>query len=321
MAVTGRRETGTMKELRRSLYEVASKQYGLVTRADLQALDVSPARRRTLLNDSTLMPVGQKVFRIGGSPATPKQAVLAGCLETGGSASGRTSAWLHKIGRGGPGPVPQVLVARERYNYRTPLAEVHTTTWLPSHDTVVVDGIPCLGVARTLFALAAAARDNDLDCVRDAVDEAVRDGKASDAWLWWRLERLRRRGRPGVSRFEAILGMRAGAGRTESWLEREFLRLLMEAGLPLPTCQERISRDGAFVARVDFLYRDRRIVIEVSGHATHSTRAQQMADAARRTELALAGFMVLEFTYDEVVRSPDFVLARIVRALTNVVAA
>lgn len=300
-----------MNELRRTLYQLAASQHGLVTRADLAKHGVAPGRRRTLLGDGTLEPLGRQVWRIGGSPWSARQTVLAACLDVGGAASHGTSCWLHRIRRFGPGQPPQVTVARDRYDYRSPLAEVHTTTWLPEYDVVHVDGIPCLGVARTLFSLAAAASDDRLEPVRDAVDEAIRDGKASDPWLWWRLEQLRRRGRRGVRRFEEVLAARQGGLGTESWLEREFLRILSEAGMPLPVCQVRVHHEGAFVARVDFLYAPERIVMEVMGCATHSTREEVAADAARRNALTAAGYRVLEFTYDQVVRQPEAVVARV----------
>lgn len=304
-----------MNQLRRTLYDLAADQHGLITRTDLAQHDVSPGRRRALLSDGTLEPIGRQVWRVGGSPPSARQRVMAACLEVRGVASHATGCWLHRIGRHGPGHPPQVTVARARYDYRPQLAEVHTTTWLPSYDVVEVDGIPCLGIARTLFSLAALAADDHLDPVRDAVDEAIRDGKATDPWLWWRLEQLRRRGRRGVRRFEQVLAARNGGLGTESWLEREFLHLLQRAGLPLPVCQARLHHEGSFVARVDFLYPPERVVLEVMGHASHSTRRQVADDAARRNALVLAGYRVLEFTYDQVVREPDVVVARVRQVL------
>ncbi|MEO6987730.1 MAG: DUF559 domain-containing protein [Aquihabitans sp.] len=193
---------------------------------------------------------------------------------------------------------------------------IRTTTWLPSDDVVSVDGIPCLSVARTLFSLAAKVpRLLAIDRVRGAVDVAVADGQASDPWLWWRLEQLRCRGRNGVKVFEEILSARTGGSVTESWLERETLRLLAEAGLPTPECQGRICRDGAFVARVDFVYPWCRTVIEVSGFRWHRTPDQLKQDARRRRDLTLAGYRVLEYTYDDIVQHPERVVAEVAEAL------
>ncbi|MEP6806537.1 MAG: Rid family hydrolase, partial [Flavobacterium sp.] len=65
--------------------------------------------------------------------------------------------------------------------------------------------------------------------------------------------------------------------QTNNIIER-IAKVLEEAGLPLPFCQQRIARHGAFVARVDFLYPLQSLVVEVSGHLTHSTREQREAD-------------------------------------------
>lgn len=304
-----------MTNLRHELNARAATQHSLLSRADLREVGVSSGQRRNLLSDGSLVPIGHQTFALGGVASTPHQRVMAACLDTGGVASHGTAAWLHGIAGFGPGEPPAVVVRRPRYDYRLPIAEVHTTSWLPVDDVVDVRGIACLGVARSLFSLASAVPTVAYTAVANAVDEAVRDGKASDAWLWWLLERVRRRGRNGVSVFEALLTARAGGAVTESWLERELLRVLAAAGVPLPECQRRVCHQGAFLARVDFVYPGPRIVIEVSGHAHHSTRLQTAADARRRNDLQLAGYQVLEFTYDQVVGDPSYVAAKVLDAL------
>lgn len=138
--------------------------------------------------------------------------LLAGCLDTGGLISFRSGAWLHGVGGFAPGAPPEVLVGKISASYRSPLARVHTTTWLPRADITEVEGIPCTSVARTLFGLAALVPRVPLDVVRGAVDDAVRRRIASDGWLWSRLEQWRCRGRNGVRVFESVLVARAGGG-------------------------------------------------------------------------------------------------------------
>ncbi len=70
------------------------------------------------------------------------------------------------------------------------------------------------------------------------------------------------------------------------------------------------------MARVDFLYPEHTLVIEVSGHLTHSTKEERQADLHRDNELELAGYRKLEFTYDDVVRRPEYVVAVVAGALT-----
>ncbi|MGN6695195.1 MAG: endonuclease domain-containing protein [Aquihabitans sp.] len=241
--------------------------------------------------------------------------MLLASLDEGGPVSHRSSVELHGI-PGVRGPVlPDVLTTRARRSNDSLVATVHSTTWLPKDDITTVDGIPCTSVARSLFNLAGLVPAVDFEQVRGAVDEAIRLGKASDAWLWWRLEKLRCRGRSGVANLEAVLAARASGDITESWLEREFLRLVRDSGVPVPVCQRRIRSRGAFVARVDFFYEALGIVVEVTGANGHSSREQRASDATRRNRLGMEGLLVLEFTYDQVVGAPAEVIEELWRAI------
>ena len=286
-----------------------------MTIQDLGEIGVTVGGRRGLIARGELVPVGRRVYRIGGVAPTDRQSLQALCLDTGGVASHRSAAWLHGLGGFGPTPL-EVTVARPLPGGAFGPGRIHTTTYLPVDDQVTVDGVRSLSVARTLLSLASLVpAELTIDQVRGAVDEAVANGLARDPWLWWRLEKLRRSGRNGVSVFEAILSERAGGQVTESWLERETLRAFRAAGLPMPVCQARVAARGAFVARVDFLYPGPQVVVEVSGYRFHRTRAQTVADAERRRALVLAGCTVLEYTYDDVVARPEAMVAEVERAL------
>ena len=166
---------------------------------------------------------------------------------------------------------------------------MHTTTNLGPDDIVRLRQIPTASVARTIFGLAALVPEVTESDLRDIVDVAIRDRRASDAWLLWRLEQLRCKGRNGVSVLEAILADRDGKGHTESWLERAFLACLDQVGYPHPKLQQRIRHANGMIARVDFLY-EPRTVIEVMGYRWHSSARQLARDAARRNRLTLDGY-------------------------------
>ena len=111
-----------------------------------------------------------------------------------------------------------------------------------------------------------------LDDVRNLVDVAVRDrpGVRRLAVLAARAAALP--GRNGVTVLEGILAEREGKGRTESWLERAFLGLARSGpGSRSRRCSNAWPLQGRPIARVDFLY-EPKLVIEVSGYASHSTR-------------------------------------------------
>jgi very-short-patch-repair endonuclease len=204
----------------------------------------------------------------------------------------------------------EVTVRKARQPTHSDLAIVHTSTTLAADDLTTVRRVPVTGIARTIFGLASLVPEIAEDDVRNVLDVAVRDGRASDGWLCWRLAELRCRGRNGVSVLEAILADREGKGRTESWLERAFLRLVSQAGFPLPKVQRRIAAPGKPTSRVDFLY-EPTVVIEVTGHGGHSTQRQRRADAQRRNRLQALGFEVIEFTYEMVRNDPVYVLSTV----------
>jgi hypothetical protein len=300
-----------MRTHRHEIYDIGARQRGLITREDLRTLDVTRHQRATLVADGTLTLIGRQTYLLGGAATDALRPLLLAALDEVAAISHRSSLILHGVSSVGAPPLPDVLATRAKRSNASDVATVHSTTWLPKDDLTFVEGIPCTSVARSLFNLAGLVPHVELDVVRGAVDDAIRQGKASDPWLWWRLEKLRRRGRGGVANLEAILVKRAGGEVTESWLEREFLRILREAGEPLPVCQRRIRARGAFVARVDFSDDDLGIVIEVTGAAGHSSKEQRANDARRRNRLGMLGLLVLEFTYEQVVGSPAAVLAEV----------
>ena len=54
--------------------------------------------------------------------------------------------------------------------------------------------------------------------------------------------------------------------------------------------------------RVDFFLKDARLIIELDGHTSHSTREQLEKDAVRQRYLTRAGYTVIRFTGREIVR-------------------
>lgn len=296
----------------RAIAERAHEQLGLVTRPQLTDLGVSAKVIRSL-PASGYVPVGRHTFRLPGVAPTFEGEVMAACLDTGGVASHRTSARLLALGRDLHGCAVEVVVTRAGNRAPRPGWIVHSTTHLPAADLLHVGPIPCVGVARTFLMLAALVPEVSAGAIRTAIGDAAREGRVSDAWLWWRLEQIRGRGRGGVTQMEAILRRRQRLGPTESWLEHTFLDLLEAAGLALPVVQARIARNGSFVARVDCFFADIGLVVELEGHRPH--RDQRRRDEVRRRQLVLAGVQVMVVTYDELVADPGAVLADIAAAL------
>jgi len=63
-----------------------------------------------------------------------------------------------------------------------------------------------------------------------------------------------------------------GTTLTRSELEERMLALCRAAGLPLPVVNEPVVGGSGRWHCVDFLWADRRVIVETDGHAFHSTR-------------------------------------------------
>jgi hypothetical protein len=94
----------------------------------------------------------------------------------------------------------------------------------------------------------------------------------------------------------------------ESALERRFLAIVREAGLPRPVLQRTYRAGTRTLARVDAEFGDG-LIVEIAGHGTHATRVQRQRDAQRQTELTLGGKRMITFTYDDIYGRPKWVVA------------
>lgn len=94
----------------------------------------------------------------------------------------------------------------------------------------------------------------------------------------------------------------------DSGLESIFLVRLSAWGIPIRQQQILAGRP------VDFLIGDR-LVVQVDGHAHHSTAADRSRDAAHDAELRLRGYTVLRFTYTQVLHDWRAVERSVARAI------
>lgn len=190
---------------------------------------------------------------------------------------------------------------------------IHTTLTLPLVDRAEAFGLPVTSGTRTLIDLARTRSSATLTA---AVDSATGLGITSDDFLHRRLVALRGKGQAGIGRLLQVLaGIEVTRGG-QSWLERTFLAMVADAGLPRPATQQVLSRRDDRLVRVDCRFPGTPVVVELLGYRFHRTMMQMQSDAERLNALLLDGFEPFQFTYLHVVEDPDQVLATIRAALT-----
>ena len=284
-----------------NLARIAATQEGLLSRAQLDNSGIAAGQWRGYVRRGWLHQVAPRVYSVAGVPDTKRYQLRLGLLSLGDESwvSYEASACLHGLDRSDPDAVEFTI---ERNGRRPVLAhQVHTTASVAPLDRVTVDGFRTLSATRTVIDLAHA--QHGVRRVEAAIDSAVRLGLSSPLVIATRLETLRGSGRWGCRLIDFLLVDSGG----HSMLERRFLQLVREAGLPRPVTQAIHRKGKRHIARVDFLFEEAGVVVEVSGRLGHTTPTERARDAQRRNELQDIGRQVFEYTWEDVTQHAQMV--------------
>jgi very-short-patch-repair endonuclease len=276
----------------------------VVSAAQLHELGLTRDAIRRRREAGRLHPLHAGVYAVGHSAVGGHGRWLAAVLACGPDAvlSHRSAAELWGLllvtGRTADVTVPRGRRASAAINLHWPRQLEHA-------DRVVRDGIPVTAVARTLLDLAAMLSPRQLE---GAFDEADRLGLIDRA----RLGALcGRRGQRGVREFRRLAARLLPATvQTRSALEYRFLTLCRDRGLPEPEANARVAG-----LEVDVLWRSRRLVVELDGHAYHRGHAAFERDRLRDATLQAAGHRVIRVTHRRLEEDPEAVMATVSRLL------
>lgn len=281
----------------------ARGQYGLITWTQLLDVGVPASSIGRLVERGALVRVFPGVYRVAGAPVTWHQRQLAALLAAGpeAAASHRAGAYLWEVWDGEP--EIEISVPR-RQAIRLPGVIVHRT-----RDPMRVyhrKGIPVTTPMRVVVDLGSVV---PTDVVETVLDRAEVARLLSVAAVEWELAAVGRPGRRGSGTLRTVLDRRALLeSPPDGMLEPRFARLLKQAGLPAAAFQFPVGK-----YEVDFAYPELMLAIEVDGYGPHASRRAFQSDRDRQNVLVGRGWMVLRFTWADVVRRPDHV-ARVIRS-------
>jgi hypothetical protein len=249
---------------------IASQQQGVVTRTELLAAGISPAGITRRVSKGTLIPEFRGVFRVGHRAPNVKARYLAAVRACGEGAvlSGRAAAHLYGLIKGPP-PPPEVTAAGPR---RIDGITTRRSRNIDRRDVTTFDGIPITTVPRTLVDLAAVLTPDELARACHEAEVRYRTTPAKvEAVL------ARRPNSPGARTLRSVL--RGDVRVTLSELERRFLAILREEGLPLP----RTNRPAGG-RRVDCHWPEHGLTVELDSYRYHNTRYSWEQDRRRERE-------------------------------------
>ena len=290
------------------LIHLAATHGGLATRRLANTAGLSDAQWRRLVDAEWWLPVAPGWYRHAATPLTFEMQVRAGAAWLGRRGGLDGTSALRWWGVDVPEPnrveflVPRGLRSIPKW------MTVHTTERWDPNELVRHRGVPLLVATRALITMAGGqftARQ-----VENAIDSSIRLRRTAMTRLRSRFNDLAGAGTPGTRLLRELLLDSGG----ESLLERRFLRIVRQEGLPRPRCQVVKSRRGERVVRVDFAF-DAGFVVEVTGRLGHTSDRHRQSDARRRNRVQLGDEPVYEFTTADVVDDPKYVIRTLRQAL------
>lgn len=290
-------------DVERQALELAARQCGVVRRTQLYDLGLHP---RTLRRRAALwQPHGRSVLVLAGTaPGLLRDSLIAGHAGHGSVALTGWSALLvlgvldqQPWSACAPDPQPWLratqhlrLAARV---IRRPLGTTTerlgvTTVGYPAAVSDLLRFTPPADARALAFRLAQHHGHARLSRL---LADSVAAGEAA-----------------GNTRLRAIIAdLAVGA---ESDAEHELLQLLIEAGFTGFIPNHPVVAGGRRY-RIDIAFPGSALAIEVDGRAFHTDVGAFQRDRTRQNDLVAAGWRVLRFTWDDIVRHPDRTLATI----------
>jgi very-short-patch-repair endonuclease len=199
--------------------------------------------------------------------------------------------------------VALTLPLRKPWNRAKPADVVFHASDLPPEHVTKVYNLPVTTVARTVVDLARTLPFTDGVVVADS---ALHEEKTTKPELHQVLQECA--GWPGVRQARRVIDF--ADERAESPLESAARVMFDQRGLEPPQLQATIhGPDSAF--RVDFLWRDQKVIAEADGLVKYNDRKDLLAERERDHLLREAGYMVVHFTWRELFQTPAAVVVRI----------
>jgi predicted transcriptional regulator of viral defense system len=285
-----------------AIARLAERQYGVVCRKQLMAAGVGSATIARWLEATRLHRVHPHVYAVGHSALSLNGRLMAALLYGGDQAvfSHTTAAWIWSLIDSEPTRIHLAVPGRRR---SLPGVRVHHSRRI---DRAACGKLPVTSVPRTLLDIAGMLPFRQL---RRALAEAEYRKLLRPAEV---LE-VTGSGRYGSRALRRALAHHLPElAETLSTLEERFLELCEAADLPIPEVN---SRTGQM--RVDAIWRDKHLAVEVDGGDAHSGWGQIKRDRDRELELRAQGFQVVRYTWEQVTRRRDDVVADLRRLLAT----
>jgi hypothetical protein len=273
---------------------VAGQQWGVISRRQLLECGVSADAVKRWRADGKLHVIHRGVYALGHRSVPIEGRLVAAVLHGGAGSvlSHATAAWWWGIV---PNEPKIIEVSTKSGAGSTEGVRVHH----PRHVRATTHRrFPITTLAQTLLDFAAHA---SLNALRRALAEVDYRRLLKIA----EVEAVCGHGRIGSKKLrQALERHQPRLALTRSELELLFFALCESAGIPPPQVNAQVSR-----MRIDMVWPEHGLAVELDGHEGHRTPAQIERDRRRELHARMAGYVVIRYTWSQVVFEPDLVVA------------
>jgi hypothetical protein len=292
----------------------ASRHWGVFHREVATRAGATEDVRSTKVVSGEWVRVGAAGYRIGGAPLAWRGFLQAAVWDGGDRAlvSHESAAQLHRFPGFDQSEV-HILVPKSLDHVCT-IATVHESRRFALVRSTTVDRLPVVAREETLVHIAPGLRFPRLDWLLDELVLARRVDLA-------RLQRVFVQLSPGCHKLRVLRGIledrKPGDPILESKLEKKFLDVVTTAGLPPFSKQVNLPGRDERPGRVDFLWPDVKLIVEVDGRRWHTRRADFERDSRRRLSMLRLGYPTAVVTWLMLAEEPDQVCADLLAARSN----
>lgn len=291
----------------KELADLAGRQHGIVSIRQLRGpLGYSEAAVHRAVRAGRLHRLYRGVFAVGHTNLSLHAQCLAAVLACGPDSllSHVSAAWLWGLTKTSPLPAS---VSAPLHRRRRPPIRLHEARSLAPKDRTLREGIPVTSLPRTLLDLAATVHFEWLEkMIERSEDLELFDLRAVEELL------DRTVGHHGHGRLRKAIALYQPSSFTRSTLERRFLELCIEAGLPQPRTNYVVHG-----FELDCYWPEFRFAVELDVYETHGSRAAFERDRKRQEDLLLHGIAMTRVTGPRLEREPQEVMRRIARLLAR----
>lgn len=304
-----------------NLESLLRRQQGMVTRQQLASAGLTRRGLERGVRDEQLSRESRGLYRAGEKPGRGLHLLSAGVPDLGYLAEVRAA--LLMIGRQAAASRRCAAVlwgldmAVEPQKVEVDVVPTRSRVDRPGVDVRrrCLGEVVELGVGGTAPVRVTGRLRTVLDCAAELplaeavviADSALRRGL--------RLEDLQRAAalRTSCAAAEQVRRVVRWADASSGSVLESLLRcLLAQHGILVPRTQLIVTdEDGVFLGRVDFAWPAQRLIVETDGRRWHDPQDARDRDRRRSNAYARQGWMVLRFTWADVVHAPDAVVAAV----------